>query len=57
MKKCELLIPAGGKKQFVSAVENGADAVYAVSYTHLIYFREWTLKLKIKMKTESERYA
>lgn len=28
MKKCELLIPAGGKKQFVSAVENGADAVY-----------------------------
>ena len=28
MKRCELLIPAGGKKQFIAAVENGADAVY-----------------------------
>ncbi len=28
MKKCELLVPAGGSKQFIAAVENGADAVY-----------------------------
>lgn len=28
MKKCELLVPAGGQKQFIAAVENGADAVY-----------------------------
>lgn len=28
MKKSELLVPAGGKKQFVAAVENGADAIY-----------------------------
>lgn len=28
MKKCELLVPAGGKKQFIAAVENGADAIY-----------------------------
>lgn len=28
MRKCELLVPAGGPKQFVAAVENGADAVY-----------------------------
>ena len=28
MKRCELLIPAGGKKQYIAAVENGADAVY-----------------------------
>lgn len=28
MKKCELLVPAGGVKQFIAAVENGADAVY-----------------------------
>lgn len=28
MKKCELLAPAGGIKQFIAAVENGADAVY-----------------------------
>ena len=28
MKKCELLVPAGGEKQFIAAVENGADAVY-----------------------------
>ncbi|MGN0708899.1 MAG: U32 family peptidase, partial [Anaerovoracaceae bacterium] len=27
-KKCELLVPAGGPEQFISAVENGADAVY-----------------------------
>jgi Collagenase and related proteases len=27
-KKCELLVPAGGVKQFIAAVENGADAVY-----------------------------
>lgn len=27
-KKCELLAPAGGIKQFIAAVENGADAVY-----------------------------
>ena len=28
MKRCELLVPAGGPKQFIAAVENGADAVY-----------------------------
>lgn len=28
MKKCELLVPAGGEKQFIAAVENGADAIY-----------------------------
>lgn len=28
MKKCELLVPAGGSAQLVAAVENGADAVY-----------------------------
>lgn len=28
MKKSELLVPAGGKEQFVAAVENGADAIY-----------------------------
>lgn len=28
MKRCELLVPAGGEKQFISAVENGADAIY-----------------------------
>lgn len=28
MKKCELLVPAGGKEQLIAAVENGADAVY-----------------------------
>ena len=28
MKKYELLVPAGGEKQFIAAVENGADAVY-----------------------------
>lgn len=28
MKKCELLVPAGGARQFIAAVENGADAVY-----------------------------
>ena len=28
IRKPELLIPAGGGKQFISAVENGADAVY-----------------------------
>lgn len=28
MKKCELLVPAGGKEQFIAAVENGADAIY-----------------------------
>ncbi len=28
MRKCELLVPAGGSKQFIAAVENGADAVY-----------------------------
>lgn len=28
MRKCELLAPAGGPKQFIAAVENGADAVY-----------------------------
>lgn len=28
MKKCELLVPAGGEKQLIAAVENGADAVY-----------------------------
>lgn len=28
MKKMELLAPAGGKTQFIAAVENGADAVY-----------------------------
>lgn len=28
MKKCELLVPAGGSEQFVAAVENGADAIY-----------------------------
>ena len=28
MKRCELLIPAGGKKQYIAAVENGADAAY-----------------------------
>lgn len=28
MKRCELLIPAGGKKQYIAAVENGADAIY-----------------------------
>ena len=28
MKKCELLVPAGGSAQFIAAVENGADAVY-----------------------------
>ncbi len=27
-KKVELLVPAGGEKQFIAAVENGADAVY-----------------------------
>lgn len=27
-KKCELLVPAGGVKQFIAAVENGADAIY-----------------------------
>ncbi|MGN0673338.1 MAG: U32 family peptidase [Anaerovoracaceae bacterium] len=28
-KRCvELLVPAGGEKQFIAAVENGADAVY-----------------------------
>ena len=26
--KCELLAPAGGMKQLIAAVENGADAVY-----------------------------
>lgn len=28
MKKCELLVPAGGTEQFIAAVENGADAIY-----------------------------
>lgn len=28
MKKCELLVPVGGQKQMIAAVENGADAVY-----------------------------
>ena len=28
IRKPELLVPAGGGKQFISAVENGADAVY-----------------------------
>lgn len=28
MKKCELLAPAGGKEQYIAAVENGADAIY-----------------------------
>ena len=28
MKKIELLAPAGGKAQFIAAVENGADAIY-----------------------------
>ena len=28
MKKCELLVPVGGEKQLIAAVENGADAVY-----------------------------
>ena len=28
MRKCELLVPAGGEKQFIAAVENGADAIY-----------------------------
>ena len=28
MKKCELLVPAGGPEQFIAAVENGADAIY-----------------------------
>ncbi|MGN0659891.1 MAG: U32 family peptidase [Emergencia sp.] len=28
MKKCELLVPAGGQEQLIAAVENGADAVY-----------------------------
>ena len=28
MKRCELLVPAGGMKQLIAAVENGADAVY-----------------------------
>ena len=28
MKKCELLVPAGGEAQFIAAVENGADAIY-----------------------------
>ena len=28
VKKCELLLPAGGPRQFIAAVENGADAVY-----------------------------
>ncbi len=28
MKKCELLVPAGGSQQLIAAVENGADAVY-----------------------------
>lgn len=28
MKKIELLAPAGGRAQFIAAVENGADAVY-----------------------------
>ena len=28
MKKCELLVPAGGSAQLIAAVENGADAVY-----------------------------
>ena len=27
-KKPELLVPAGGEKQFIAAVENGADAIY-----------------------------
>jgi putative protease len=26
--RCELLVPAGGRDQFIAAVENGADAVY-----------------------------
>lgn len=28
IKKCELLVPVGGKAQLIAAVENGADAVY-----------------------------
>jgi len=28
MKKCELLVPVGGREQMIAAVENGADAVY-----------------------------
>lgn len=28
MKKTELLAPAGGRKQYIAAVENGADAIY-----------------------------
>lgn len=28
IKNVELLVPAGGEKQFIAAVENGADAVY-----------------------------
>ena len=28
MKKIELLAPAGGRAQFIAAVENGADGVY-----------------------------
>lgn len=28
MKRSELLVPAGGTKQFIAAVENGADAIY-----------------------------
>ncbi|NLY82551.1 MAG: U32 family peptidase [Clostridiales bacterium] len=27
-KKCELLVPVGGTKQLIAAVENGADAIY-----------------------------
>lgn len=27
----ELLVPAGGREQFLAAVENGADAIYASS--------------------------
>ena len=43
-KKCELLAPAGGRRQFYAAVENSADIVnngivVDCSYTHDIIFK------------------
>ena len=37
MKNTELLSPAGDFECFQSALKFGADAIYPVSYTHLVF--------------------
>lgn len=39
-KAGELLMPAGGLKQYIAAVENGADAVYIGGKSHGLWTPE-----------------